>query len=185
MFYNIGGTDHTVAVLNNAAALGDIDLFEHLICRGANLSRSIPLHHACRCENPEKSIAMISHLIEKHELDVNSSDLCGGLREFFDEQEYYGPPLRWAVAARNTAAVEELLRRGASIDHETVLHAIRVHPTPALEMFLRAGTDPTRALCYVMYWDYIEALQLCMDYGGDVEVAEKDDATWIESGEQD
>jgi hypothetical protein len=57
--------DKTLGVLNNAATLGDIDLFDYLVSRGADPSKSIALHAAARCPDPVKTKAMILHLVDK------------------------------------------------------------------------------------------------------------------------
>jgi hypothetical protein len=78
-----GDRDDTVKVLNKAAAQGNIEMFDHLVGRGADPSRSITLHTATQCEDPVKTVAMITHLIEKYRFDVNADEECGGLRSSF------------------------------------------------------------------------------------------------------
>lgn len=77
--YFQGDNDLTLGVLNNAAASGDTELFDYLISRGDDPARSIALHHACRCSDPEKTVAMISHLVEKYHFDVNAHDNITGI----------------------------------------------------------------------------------------------------------
>lgn len=107
--------DNTVAVLNEAAASGDIDLFDHLVARGAKPPRSNALHHATRCKDSNKVVAMISHLIEKYDLDVNADPRCGGLNELVEFDYSPGSPLNCAVAASNVAAADTLIKYGANI----------------------------------------------------------------------
>lgn len=101
-------------MLNNAAASGDIETFDYLVSRGANPLRSLALHHATRCQDAEKTKAMISHLLDKHNLDINASGGTLSLQKFIlfihgDD----GAPLKCAVANQNMAAIEELLKNGA------------------------------------------------------------------------
>jgi len=107
--------DNTCAVLNEAAASGDIALFDHLVARGAKPSRSNALHFATRCHDANKVVAMISHLIKKCDLDVNADTSCGGLNEFLEFEPSPGSPLNHAVIASNAAAADALLRYGAKI----------------------------------------------------------------------
>lgn len=107
--------DNTVAILNEAAASGDIDFFDHLVARGAIPSWSNALHHASRCSDSVKVVAMIRHLVKKYDLDVNADPSCGGLNELVEIEGSPGPPLNYAVTAFNLPAANTLLECGAKI----------------------------------------------------------------------
>jgi hypothetical protein len=68
-------------VLNVAAHHGVLDLFDHLVARGADASRSNALHYAASCQDAVKATAMIIHLIETYHRDPSASDSCGRLNE--------------------------------------------------------------------------------------------------------
>lgn len=105
--------DNTVAVLNETAAAGDIELFDYLVSRGAKPSQSNALHHAVGCKDAAKGVAMISHLIDTYHLDVNADDSCGGLNELVQYSMHSGSPLYCAVTSGNVAAAGVLLKNGA------------------------------------------------------------------------
>jgi ankyrin repeat protein len=109
--------DRTCEVLNVAAHHGDTDLFDHLVARGADPSRSNALHYAASCKDAVKATAMITHLIETYHLDPNASDSCGGLNELANLPGGFGDPYRdplnHAVSKGNLPAVEALLNFGA------------------------------------------------------------------------
>lgn len=66
-FYrHTGWHDFSLKVLNVIATNGDdIQLFDHLISRGANPHRSMALHRASKCQDPGKSIVMIDYLLDE------------------------------------------------------------------------------------------------------------------------
>jgi hypothetical protein len=183
--------DDTLEILNEAATLGDIELFDHLVERGAGPSRSIALHRATLCKYPALTTRMITHLVGKYQFDVNADDLCGGLR-WFQESGVTNPdsgsPLACAVRCQNAAAVEALLKYGADVDNiwgfprgrapellnnskgSVIRQAVIVGSIPVLKLLLQAGADPSAAYAEAARLnrrkvDRREALQLCLDYG--------------------
>ncbi|KAH6666253.1 hypothetical protein B0J14DRAFT_604506 [Halenospora varia] len=119
---NAGGGQHddTSEVLNRAAALGDIPMFDHLVIRGAIPSRSIALHTASKCKDSSQAGAMVYHLVQKYNLDVNADDLCRGLRWFHslgNGPPDSGSPLACAVKNRSVGAVKALLECGADVEN--------------------------------------------------------------------
>ncbi|TVY32861.1 putative ankyrin repeat protein [Lachnellula subtilissima] len=165
--------DNTVEVLNAAAAQGDIDLFDHLVSRGARPHHSNALHNAARSKN---AVAMITHLIETYHLDVNASDACNGLNEL-DLVGFKGTPkyaLNYALTACNTPAAEVLLKYGARIG-QALSYAISSQKTSAVKLILDAGADPSDGLCNAIVSDYLEAAQLCLEHGGDIAAGEARD----------
>jgi hypothetical protein len=159
--------DHTVAVLNQAAAVGDIELFDHLVARGAKPSRSNALHKAACSKNAP---AMITHLIEKYNLDVNADDGCGGVNELV-EWHTTGSPLNYAASRSNIPAIETLLKYGANIGG-AYQFAIKNKNTPTVKLFLDSGVDPSECLGSAIINDHLEAARLCLEYGGDIAVGE-------------
>jgi ankyrin repeat protein len=169
-----GDRDDTVEVLNKAAALGDIELFDHLVARGADPSRSIALHTATQCEDQVKAAAMVTHLIKKHGFDVESDEGCGGLRDFFSSfPEQEGTPLNFAARYHNTAAAEVLLKNGAASQPLPLLTAVNKKATSILKLLLDAGADPMHGLEAATSCNNLEAAELCLEYGADPVQAEQ------------
>lgn len=165
----IGETDSSLHLLNNVAANGDIDLFDHLVSRGANTSLCTALHSASRCKDVEKSKAMVCHLLDKHNMDINRNN--DDLRDFFHDSQDNGSPLCSAIIHKNLDVVHELLDRGARVDSPDwfpVSYAVRVEGFyPALEPLLRAGADATRALEISVSKRNIDAAKVCLQSGAD------------------
>lgn len=165
--------DNTIVVLNAAAAHGDIDLFDHLVSRGAKPPHSNALHNAARSKN---AVAMITHLVETYHLDVNASDACNGLNEldlvgFIDTPKY---TLNYALRACNTPAAEILLKYGARIG-QALSYAISSQEISAVKLLLDAGADASDGLCDAIVSDYLEVAQLCLEHGGDIATGEAKD----------
>ncbi|XXH00073.1 hypothetical protein Hte_006415 [Hypoxylon texense] len=194
-----GEYDHSLGVLNNAAASGDIETFDYLVSRGANPLRSLALHHATRCRDPEKTKAMINHLLNKHHLDINACGDSLGLHEF----EFFihgddGAALKCAVAHRNMAAIEELLKNGADPDgadpngkvprQYTTSRAIGdcLHSgwLPALKPLLEGGANSTSALFTAISESNIEAARICLECGADPVRAEERDQLKVKDAEK-
>ena len=117
-----------------------------------------------------KAPAMITHLIVKYHLDVNASDACGGLNELATKLIYYpgpGSPLNYAITYSNVPAAKTLLEHGASIGSAWRI-AVNGKNKAALQLLLDAGTDPSDALGAAIIEDYLDGVQLCLEYGGDV-----------------
>lgn len=175
-----GETDDTCGVLNAAAARGDIDTFDYLVSRGAQPSRSIALHTATKCKDPSKTIAIITHLIEKYHLDPNADDTCNGLVNTVTPHLSDGPPLNWAVVWNNIPAVELLLKHGADPSMgNTLIVALLAQQkfeyptTPAIELLLEAGADATEGYLLAVQNDNLEAAEICLKYGADSKLIEE------------
>lgn len=138
-----------------AAEFGDIDLFDHLVARGAKPSQNNALHFACRSEN---AVAMITHLITVYHFDVNASDECGGLNEL----PQWGSPLNYAMQFSNLPAAETLLKYGADIG-DACRVPIASKNTPIVKLLLDNGADPSEALGNAIVNDYLEGCQLCLE----------------------
>lgn len=170
--------DHTCEVLNVAAHRGDIDIFDHLVARGADPSRSNALHYAATCKDAVKAAAMITHLIETYHLDPNASDSCGGLNELANLPGSFGAscwdPLNHAVSKGNFPAAEALLKFGA--DPSNSIHeAIEQEQGPAVKFLLEAGADCSKGLHKAVTQDFLEGAELCLQYGADPADAERHD----------
>lgn len=164
----VGGRDDSLHLLNKVAADGDIELFDHLVGRGANPLKSIALHSASECQDPAKSRAMVCHLLDKHNMNINSNN--DDFRDLFNHLEDTGSPLGNAILHRNLAVVHELLGRGATIDSTSMTYPLSFAVEeggflPALEPLLRAGADPTKALECAVCHKNLAAVQLCLDFG--------------------
>ena len=159
--------DYSLKVLNKIAASGDIELFDHIVSRGADPQRSIALHRASKCRDPEKSVAMIDHLLDKHHMDIESKG--EDFHTLIDSIDA-GTPLNRAVHYRNLAAVKHLLKRGAqprdAADQAAGQWGIKPF-LPALGPLLDAGADPDDALEVAVYTDNIEAAEICLKAGAD------------------
>lgn len=97
--------------LNSVGIQGDIELYDHLIARGADQSRSLALHCASKCQDAAKSTAMIDHLLDKYHMDIEFES--EKLRDNFDTVGDSGTPLDSVVYHQNLAAIHKLLARGA------------------------------------------------------------------------
>lgn len=170
-----GESDFSLHLLNLVAANADIEFFDHLVARGADPNRSLALHCASRCEDPERSTAMISHLLDKHGMDVHAD--TDSLRDFFHDAPDSGTPLCSAIYHRNVPVIKELIKRGSSITecgasgHDPVKKSIGNvldRPfAPALEPLLDAGADANDALRYAVKNGNREAAEICVRYGAD------------------
>jgi hypothetical protein len=111
-----------LGILNNTAALGDIELFDHLVSRGADISKSIVLHTATDCPFPIKTKAMIIHLIEKYVFDSYGDDNAVGLRKLSglgSGPGDSGVPLEFAIIHRNPTAAQVLFEKEADPNKKT------------------------------------------------------------------
>ena len=162
-------SDNSLHLLNKVAADGDIDLFDYLVSRGADASRSLALHTASKFQDPEKSRAMVCNLLDRHNMDINVNDRT--FRDTFNGVSDQGSPLCSAVIHRNLAVVQELLNRGASSSKpgfRPVSYAVESGGfLPALEPLLRAGADPTKALVMSVRCTNLEAAETCLEFGAD------------------
>ena len=162
--------DRTCEVLNVAAHRGDIDIFDHLVARGADPSRSNALHYAATCKDALKANAMITHLIEKYHLDPNASDSCGGLNELLDLPgglgDPYRNPLDYAVSRGNLPAAEALLKFGADPSN-SIYEAIEEYQAPAVKILLEAGADYSKSFPRAVTTNFLEGAELCLQYGAD------------------
>lgn len=163
--------NNTVEVLNRAAALGDIELFDYLVTRGARPKRSNALHNATRSKD---AVSMITHLVNTYHLDVNAEDSCGGLNELVEWESTPGSPLNYAVKASNVPAVETLLNFGARIE-DALGVAVGNEEIEIVRILLDAGADPSEGLGYAVVKDYFEGARLCLEHGGDVTKGEERD----------
>jgi len=144
---NLGGVgwpNESGSVLNGAAEQGDIEKFDYLVSRGAKPKLSIALHFAIKCTDPGKCVAMIKHLVEVYNFDVNMSDSNVGLWKLGRKLEE-GNPICWALLSNNMVAVEELLR---------------------------LGVDATRILVITVNDDMLLAAKLCLEHGAVIRDAE-------------
>jgi ankyrin repeat protein len=161
--------DYSLHLLNNVAANRDIDLFGHLVSRGADTSLCTALHSASRCKDAETSRAMICYFLDKHKMDINRNN--DDLRHFWHDSQDSGSPLCSAVLHRNLAVVHELLQRGASVnspDRNPVSYAVRAGGfMPALEPLLRAGADADKALKISVSRKNMDAARACLHFGAD------------------
>jgi hypothetical protein len=166
----VESSDNSLHLLNIVAANGDIDLFDHLVSKGADPSRSLALHTASKCQDHEKSRAMVCHLLDKHNMDINVDDRT--FRDTFNGVFDEGSPMCSAVIHHNLAVLRELLQRGASFSGPRswpVSHAVMAKHgfLPALEPLLRGGADPTRALKTSVKCMNLEAAKTCLEFGAD------------------
>lgn len=151
------------------AARGDIELFDHLVSRGADPHRSMALHCASRCKDAQKAEAMIDHLLDCHGLDIELNNMK--LRDYFDTTGDCGRPLECAIFHQNLAAVNKLLERGAEARDAAVQHAIGFTDDegylPALCPLLNAGADLQEAFDWAVHWGNFEAATKCLERGAD------------------
>lgn len=168
-----GGTDSSLHLLNNVAAEGNIDLFDHLVGRGADVSLCTALHSASACQDADMSITMVRHLLDKYHMDINRDN--DDFRNFFHMASDKGTPLCSAILNRNLPVVIELLKRGASPEDPhgyPVSYAMKEDGfLPAVEPLLQAGADPTSALVRAVGYHNLNAAEMCLQSGADPKTA--------------
>jgi hypothetical protein len=193
----IPGKDFSVKVLNNAAARGDTQLFDHLVSRGADPHRSLALHAVSRCKDPGKSRTMIDHLLDKHHMNIEADSRA--LRDLVFSRDH-GTPLHCAVHCRNLTTLDHLLTRGANPE-SAVKYAIGnvlfQSYLPALVPLLEAGADATSALASAWETKNVEAARLCLAHGAnpmrvieeqrarDVRVRARREPGWVDDFEEE
>ena len=147
-------------------------MFDHIVSRGAHPQGSLALHHASKCKDTERTIAMIDHLLDKHHMDIEAHSKV--LRPMIHFPGDYGTPLVCAVWHENLAAVQHLLTRGANPEPAIVLAIGRgTAPDgwlPAVGPLLEAGADPVWALEHAVNRKNLDAAKLCVAYGADPSV---------------
>lgn len=159
--------DYSLKVLNRIAGRGDIPLFDHLVSRGANPHLSIALHRASKCEDAQRSIEMIDHLLDVHRMDIEADNKVFRNRPGFSPDS--GTPLNCALYYRNIPAVNHLLKRGANPER-AVSQAVgrnywQREFLPALGPLIDAGANPHDALELAATVDDIEAAAICLSRG--------------------
>jgi ankyrin repeat protein len=125
------------------------------------------LHWASKCHDPDKTIAMIDHLLDKHHMNIeaNNADFSTAV-----DSPDFGTPVECAVYYRNLAAVKHLLKRGAqprgAADKAAGEWGAKPF-WPALGPLLDGGADPDDALEWVICTNDVEAARLCVEAGAD------------------
>ena len=167
-----GGFDHSLKVLNNIAKNGDIELFDHIVSRGADPLRSTALHAVSLCRNDGKMAAMIDHLLDHHHMDIEADN--EKLRDVFQVLPDSGSPLVCAIYHENVAAVQKLLDRGANPKGsgrtpvtQSIGHYFFSGFLPALDPLLDAGADVDHAFRYAVCRNNAEAAKMCFERGAD------------------
>jgi ankyrin repeat protein len=162
-----GGKDYSLKVLNRVAAQGNVELFDHLVVRGAEPSRSLALHCASECKDPAKTVAMIDHLLDKYHFDIEADN-----RQFLKTgpRSDLGTPLHCAVYHRNIDAVRHLLERGADPESGVRIAigskvVIREGWLPALEALRDAGANIDWAFDRTVDAAVVEAAKACLSRG--------------------
>jgi hypothetical protein len=167
-----GSFDYSLKILNKIAERGDIQLFDHIVSRGADPLRSLALHRASKCEDTERSIAMIDHLLDRHHMDIEADTQV--LRPMTHYPGDSGTPLVCAVWYKNIAAVQHLLKRGADPESAIQLAIGRASAhhgwLPAVGPLLKAGADVDWALESAVNRKNLDAAKLCVAYGADPSV---------------
>jgi hypothetical protein len=156
-----------VKVLNIVAAKGDIELFDHLVARGADPHRSLALHSVSRCQDPQKAKAMVDCLIDKHGMDMEVDSKS--LRKVVFMRDI-GTPVHCAVHYHNLATLEQLLARGADPNSGikyAVGNGLFTTYLPALTPLLAAGADAERALSQAVDTKNVNAAKICLAHGAD------------------
>jgi hypothetical protein len=177
--------DYSIKVLNNVAANGDIELFDHLVARGADPQRSMALHCASKCHDSLKATAMIDHLLDVHHMDIEADN--EKLRDFFHAAGDSGTPLNCAVYYHNLPALRRLLERGAAPDkalYATIDPVIDDPWPPGLAPLLDAGADADDALERAVNFLRFEAAEICVEKGANVSKALKKQQAWLTRFEQ-
>lgn len=162
-----GGLDYSLEVLNRAAGQGNVELFQHLVHRGADPARSLALHRVSECSEPTKLVAMIDCLLDQYHFDIEADN-----RQFLKTgpRPDFGTPLKVAIYNKNIDAVRHLLKRGA--DPESGVRKaigsniiLREGWLPALEALLDAGANADNAFDQAVSVAKNEAARVCVDRG--------------------
>ncbi|KAF8857523.1 hypothetical protein BDZ45DRAFT_788101 [Acephala macrosclerotiorum] len=142
-----------------------------LRARGADPNRSNALHHTTLCQDPVKTVAVIILLIENYTLDIKADGKCGDLYEMWELDGNWNhtteEPLNWAVERGNIPVITTLLSYGAD-PLVSLRMAIYAKKTAAVRLLLEAGAGPTKYIGLAMMRDYLEGVELCLEYGGDL-----------------
>jgi hypothetical protein len=156
----------SLELLNKVAASGDIEYFDHLVSRGANPHKSLALHSACKCKDPEQTTAMIKHLLDVHHMNIEAD--IEDFRDYFHASADTGTPLNAAVHRQNMPSLLALLKRGADPNKAIWQSISRVIVTPwlpAVGPLLDAGADPTDAFEDAVDHTNFAAAQVCLEKG--------------------
>lgn len=160
--------DFSLKHLNKVAAAGDIAFFDHLVARGANPHRSMALHCATKCKDPAKATAMIEHLLDVHQMNIEANNK--DLRKFIHASGDSGTPLVCAVYYQNLPALQVLLQRGADPERailRTMNNFLTQPWLPALGPLLDAGANPDWAFEFAVDTMNFDAAKLCLEKGAD------------------
>lgn len=126
------------------------------------------LHCTAQIEDPLKTVAMIDHLLDVHNMDLEADN--ENLRDFFHAAGDSGTPLNCAVHYHNLTAVKKLLERGAKPDG-SVYQAIDSNITnswlPAVGPLLDAGANLDHAFEHAVDYMNFEAARVCVEKGVD------------------
>jgi hypothetical protein len=172
--------DYSIKVLNNVSANGDIELFDHLVARGADPQRSMALHCASKCHEDGKPEAMIDHLLDVHHMDIEMDN--EKLRDFFHAAPDSGTPLNCAVYYQNLPAMRKLLERGAAPDralYATIDPVISEPWLPGLAPLLDAGANADNALEYAVNYLRFEAAEVSVAKGASVSKVVEKQLAWL------
>jgi hypothetical protein len=178
----------SLELLNKVAASGDIAYFDHLVSRDADPHKSLALHSACKCKDPEQTTAMMKHLLDVHHVNIEADN--EDLRDYFHAAYDSGTPLNCAVYHENLPALLTLLERGAN--PETAIHqaigGVFTHPwLPAVGPLLDAGANPHYAFDDAVDHMNFAAAKVCLAKGANptgalraqqAKTAEKASGSW-------
>lgn len=166
---------HSVCVLNRAANQGYVEMFDHLVSRGANpasLCSAAPrvlrrVRQPARCHG-------LSHLVQQHEFDANGTSEPDGVHNScWNPGPYEGSPLNWAVyrgalrGGGEDAVVEALNMNSAEPDEDAIGLAAKYGTLSALELLLGPGGSATEGLIFAVKQNRLDAAQVCLHHGAD------------------
>lgn len=160
---------HTV-FLNHAALKGDLQMFDHLVSRGADPARSDALHFAAQHENQDLATmtSLMQHLIDKYGFDVDARDDSGGIpvERTYPVNMSYQPaePVRWAAYHNKPASLQALINLGAN-PAPAVYDAATKNHIECLHILLKTGVDASEALALAAKRNHLQAAQLALEYG--------------------
>lgn len=162
-----GGKDYSLEVLNRIAGQGNVELFEHLVNRGAEPSRSLALHRVSECSDSTKLVSMIDCLLDQYHFDIEANN-----RQFLETgpRPDFGTPLHVAIYNKNIDAVRYLLKRGADPKSGVRIAVgsiitVRESWLPALEALLDAGANVDDAFDQAVSVAKVEAARVCLNRG--------------------
>jgi ankyrin repeat protein len=154
--------------------LGNVEFFDQLVAQGVDPLESSALHRASFCLDVQKTLSMVSSLIDCHKLNISAKPF-EDYNDLFECGPENGTPLCSAVYNRNLPVAVELLRRRTKIQglmrpvEEAIdkLCGIEYQELALILLMEEGGVDAQKMLSEAVGLDRISAAKLCLERGVD------------------